>query len=281
MRLGIFAKTFTGLTVGEIYRAIKDSGYSCTQFNMTCVGLPPLPQSIAPHLLSDVSSAGEASGVAMVAVSGTYNMIHPDPEVRQRGLKGLRTLAKAASGLGTHLITVCTGTRDREDQWRYHPENESRGAWRDLLSEMEKAIRIAEDHDVLIGIEPDLTNVISSAERAHGLIDELQSDCLRVVLDPVNLFESCAAHEQRRIVEQAVNLLGDRVAICHAKDQAADGHPVAAGKGTLDFSHFVSCLRRVGFDGPLVTHGLSENEALDVARFLRRVIADADHNTLR
>jgi sugar phosphate isomerase/epimerase len=48
---------------------------------------------------------------------------------------------------------------------------------------------------------------------------------------------------------------------------------VAAGKGVIDFPHFIGELRRVGFDGPLVTHGLSESEAPAVATFLRKVVS--------
>jgi hypothetical protein len=40
----------------------------------------------------------------------------------------------------------------------------------------------------------------------------------------------------------------------------------------IDFGHFVSCLRGAGFDGDLVTHGLSEDEAPGVAQFLRGVV---------
>ncbi len=48
---------------------------------------------------------------------------------------------------------------------------------------------------------------------------------------------------------------------------------VAAGKGVIDFQHFIRCLRYAGFDGPLVTHGLNESEAPEVAAFLKSVVA--------
>ena len=54
----------------------------------------------------------------------------------------------------------------------------------------------------------------------------------------------------------------------------ADG--LAAGKGVVDFSHFVDRLRQAGFDGPLVTHGLSAAEAPEVAAYLRGLLAGRD-----
>jgi sugar phosphate isomerase/epimerase len=85
--------------------------------------------------------------------------------------------------------------------------------------------------------------------------DEVGSPALVIVLDPANLFEVAEAAERRRLVDEAVGLLGDRIAMAHAKDRHADGRFATAGKGVIDFQHFLGALRGVGFDGDLVTHG--------------------------
>ena len=64
-------------------------------------------------------------------------------------------------------------------------------------------------------------------------------------------------------------LLGDRIAMAHAKDRHADGRFATAGTGVIDFAHFLHALRGAGFDGDLVTHGLAADEAAGVAGFLR------------
>lgn len=276
MRLGIFAKTFADIGALPVLAAIRASGYGCAQFNMACLGLPPMPDMIDDSLLGEIAEASRRTGVAIVAVSGTYNMIHPDPEVRAIGLARLRILIRSAALMGTQLVTLCTGTRDPIDQWRHHPGNASAEAWRDLLVEMEKALAFAEVHHVDLGIEPELGNVVSTPERARDLIDSLRSRRLRIVLDPANLFEVASAEERSAIIDRAVDLLADRMAIAHAKDRRADGGFAAAGNGIIDFSHFVGRLRRAGFDGPLVTHGLASEEASRVATFLRRILAAND-----
>ena len=95
------------------------------------------------------------------------------------------------------------------------------------------------------------------------------------MLDAANLFETASPAEQRDIVTRAVDLLADRIVMAHAKDRAADGAFVAAGRGVLDYRHYIAALRGAGFDGPLVTHGLSTADAPDVAAFLRRMMAEA------
>lgn len=272
MRLGIFAKTFAAVGAEPSLRAVAAAGYSGAQFNLACLGLPSMPDRLKPGVVEAIGAAARNTGIAIEAVSGTYNMIHPDVAVRDRGMARLAVLCAAAPAMGTRLVTLCTGTRDAEDQWRGHKDNATPQAWRDLCTEMAKALDIAERHGVILGIEPELANVVSSALDARRLIDEMSSPRLRVVLDPANLFEVAEPAERRRLVEEAVDLIGEDIAMAHAKDRDSLGGFTAAGSGVIDFPHFVARLRSAGFDGPLVTHGLSEAEAKGVALYLRGVL---------
>lgn len=273
MRLGIFAKTFAGANPSTVLEAAKVAGFDTAQYNMACSGLHSMPDAIPAEAIAAVAQASRQSRLPICAVSGTYNMAHPDPAVRAVGLRRLEVLAAACSGMATRLITLCTGTRNPEDQWRHHPDNATVEAWRDMRAEMEKAVAIAERFDLKLGIEPELTNIVDSAAKASRLIEELGSPTLAVVLDPANLFEGDDVVGQRRIVAKAISLLADRIVMGHAKDRDAGGNFVAAGKGVLDYPHYLRCLREAGFDGDLVAHGLSAREAPDVSAFLRGLLA--------
>lgn len=273
MRLGIFAKTFPGSDPAGVLTAAAAAGFDGVQYNMACSGMASMPASIPAAAAAEVAEAARRAGQRLFAVSGTYNMAHPDPRVRADGLARLDVLAGACAALGTDLVTLCTGTRDAEDPWRRHPENDTAEAWRDMLASFEGAVAISERRGVLLGVEPELANVISSASAARRLLDELRADCIRIVLDPANLFETAGGGERRRLVEEAVDLLGDRIVMAHAKDRSADGGFATAGRGVIDFDHFLATLRRAGFDGPLVTHGLAAAEAAGVAAFLRSRLA--------
>lgn len=228
-----------------------------------------MPDHIPALVAQDVAVAAAKSGVSIAALSGTYNMIHPDPAVRSKGHERLAKLAAAAGAMKTNLITLCTGTRDPDNQWRDHRENRSAAAWKDLLASMEAVIGIADKYDIYLGVEPELANVINSAPSARRLLDELKSPRLKIILDPANLFETATHEEQRRLVAQAVDLLADSIEMGHAKDRSMTGGFTAAGRGVLDYSHYLACMRRIQFDGAIVTHGLSAGDAGEVASFLR------------
>ncbi|MDZ4086380.1 MAG: sugar phosphate isomerase/epimerase [Tabrizicola sp.] len=271
MRLGIFAKTFAGTDPLTVLQAARAAGYRTVQYNMACSGLPAMPDALTQDQAAAVAQASATSGLAIAAVSGTYNMIHPDPAVRSTGLRRLGVLIDHAAAMGTGMVTLCTGTRDAQDQWQHHPDNASPEAWRDLLDEMSKACALAEPKGIKLGIEPELANVIDGATKARRLIDSLLSPALAIVLDPANLFEVAPLAEQRDILSHAVDLLADRITMAHAKDRDPAGGFVAAGTGVVDFPHFLNRLRSAGFDGDLVTHGLTAEQAPGVAAFLARL----------
>jgi sugar phosphate isomerase/epimerase len=257
MRLGIFARTFPGTDPASVLASVAAAGYSCTQYNMACSGLSSMPDSISAREATRVAEASAGTGVAIVAVSGTYNMIHPDPRTRADGHRRLEVLAASCAGLSTALITLCTGTRDPVDQWKWHPDNDTQAVWHDLLTAMEAAISIADRHNVDLGIEPELGNVVNSAKRARRLIDTVKSRRLKVVIDPANLFEVATLEQQRDLVSSAIDLLADRIVLAHAKDRTRDGRFTTAGKGVLDYAHYIERLRSAGFAGSVVTHDLS------------------------
>ena len=188
--------------------------------------------------------------------------------MRETGLRRLGLLIETARSIGTDMVTLCTGTCDPDDQWRGHLDNALPAAWTLLCAEMAKATALAEAQGIKLGIEPELANVVSDAAKARQLIDTLQSPSIAIVLDPANLFEVATLPQQRRIISQAIDFLADRIVMAHAKDRDAQGGFITAGQGVVDFDHVLRRLRMAGFDGDLVTHGLTGPEAAGVARFL-------------
>lgn len=275
MDIGIFSKTFARPTLGAVLDAVAGYGVHAVQFNMSCAGVEEMPDVIAPTLIANIRQAMAARGITMSAISGTFNMIHPNMTERQAGLRLLRTLAAACEGLGTSVITLCTGTRNTESMWRSHPDNGTEEAWRDLVVSMHETAAIAEEYGVTMAFEPEVSNVIDSAQRARRLLDEIGSPYLKVVMDGANIFHKGELPNMTAILTEAFDLLGNDIALAHAKDLTEDGHAgnAAAGTGLLDYDLYVRLLQESGYKGALVLHGLSEAQTPGCIAFLRTRLA--------
>lgn len=274
MRAGIFAKTFPGTDPHLVLGLVAEAGFESAQWNWACAGIPSIPENILDDTCRQVLEASSHCNIAVPAVSGTFNMAHPVPAIRNKGLSRLKRIIATAPLIGASLVTLCTGSRDVDDQWAWHPENSSKDAWADFVETLSGAIEAAEANNVFLGIEPEFANVVSTPRRARNLIDEMGSDRIRIVFDPANLFEIADDVEVRDIISGSVELLADRISLAHAKDRKPDGSFAPAGKGLIDFSHYLSTLKSAGFDGDIIAHGLDANEAADVSRFLKSILSE-------
>jgi sugar phosphate isomerase/epimerase len=275
--LGIFSRIFPRRSVAEVFQAVAEHGLGVVQWNFQSAGLATLPDAIRPALVEEIQRAMRMSGVRIAAVSGTFNLIDPIEERRRDCVERLRGVADAAAGLGAAVVTLCSGTRDLEDMWRWHEENTGAEAWSAMERGFEEVLEATEGSGVTLAFEPELANVASDAARALRVLETFQTPRLAVVIDPANLFPAGALARQHAIMEEAFRLLGPWITLAHAKDLERDGEAgqAAPGRGKLDFSMYARELDQVGYDGPWVIHGLSESEVGESVAFLRRVMSEA------
>ena len=71
--------------------------------------------------------------------------------------------------------------------------------------------------------EPEVNNVVDSAQKARRLLDEVRSEHLQVVIDGANLFHAGQLPRMREVLDEAFDLLGDSIRLAHAKDLERDG----------------------------------------------------------
>lgn len=155
--------------------------------------------------------------------------------------------------------------------WRRHPGNDSPEAWAGMTACVRAAADIAKQTGVVLGFEPEVNNVVDSAQKARRLLDEIGCPNLKVTLDAANLFHAGELPRMKEILDEAFALVGKDIVMAHAKDLDHDGDAghKAAGQGKLDYSRYLSLLHAYGFKGPLLLHGLSEAQVPSCIAFLR------------
>ena len=185
-RIGILlATTYNTGTLEARLDEAKAHGLACVQVSMACAGLPEMPDEIPAGLAERFRREATARGIKIGSVQGTFNMCHPDVEHRRNGLQRLQVLAEAFPQMAIH---ICTGTRNQNSMWRPHPENNSQQAWRDMAACVGEATEIARQSKSVLAFEPEVNNVVNSAQKARQLLDEIGSPHLKVTMDPANLF---------------------------------------------------------------------------------------------
>jgi len=262
---GIFESVFKRPTLDETFLAVAGSGFQCVQFDFGSANLDPWSGTLDLSAVERIRRAADIAGVRVPAVSGTFNMAHPDPDGRQRGLEGIDRIAACAGTLGASFVTLCTGTRDAASMWRWHRDNATLEAWADMVDTMTSALEIAERHEVVLVVEPEPANVVSSTARARELLDRLANERLKIVLDPANIVLSDRTQSPDSVLKEAFALLGPDIVFAHAKDLNEEGEFCAAGTGIVPWDRFWQLLENIGYEGDVIFHTLTE---VDVTRAL-------------
>lgn len=277
MKIGICTTDFKTQPVEALFARIRGYGFSQVQLSLASIGEEELPAQIDPGLIERIRRSAQDNALEIVAINGTFNMIHPDPAVRRRGIERFPVLAKAAHQLDCPILSLCTGTNDPDDMWRWHPANASAKSWQALLQAMAELLPVAEQYGLYLGIETEASNVISSAERARSLIDELRSPWLKIIMDCANLFPRKRAwpDDVAPVIQRAFDLLGPDVILAHGKDIEASDEIIftSPGRGIIDYDLFLRLLRQYKYPGGMLLHGIkSENEIPGCVAFIREVI---------
>jgi sugar phosphate isomerase/epimerase len=275
MDVGIFARTFPRPTLEETLDAVVEHNMRHIQFTMQCAGLEPLPAEIPAEIVSRIREAVLARDLTMTALSGTFNMAHPDERVVIEGLRRLELLVLAAGEMDAHMISLCTGTRDPDNMWRWHPDNDSPQAWTDAWGSLGYVMALAYEHATapLFGIEPEPGNIVSDARKARQMLYELGSDQFGVIFDPANIIAGVSEEDVESVIGSALAEIGHRIICVHGKDRDASGRIVPVGDGIVPWEFLIAGLRRAGYDGTILLHGLEEARVPEAKTFLQNVIA--------
>jgi sugar phosphate isomerase/epimerase len=299
MELGIFAKTFPRPTLEETLDAVVSHGLKHVQFNLSCAGMTTLPDRLEQGEGLEIAKALRDRGLTMSAISGTFNpltgfnLLHAASKSNQkdfhkflesgasgfphirRDFEALNRLASCCRWLETPIITISTGTRHPGDNiWKWHEANVTRRTWDAVIDAMRMIVEIAERNQVVMAFEPELGNVVDSVCKARRLLDAVGSPWLKIVLDPANLIRPGDIPRMRELIEEAFDWLGDDIALVHVKELGADGQvgDIAPGQGILDYGFIMNELERIGYNGTLIMHGLSESQVEPGVKFLRKMM---------
>lgn len=267
----IFARTYPFTTAPSVLDAISSDGYEGVQFNLSCIGLEPVPQYLPAGAAEGVAIEAKCRSLRIPALSGTYNMAHPDEAVRLASRPRFANVIKAAVGMGAPIVSLCTGSRNPDNMWAAHPDNASDTAWRDLRKELDFALGLAADAGIGLAIEPEPGNVIADARVARRLLDEVGAKHLGIILDAANLLSPETLDRQHEIMTEAVELLGNDIVLVHAKDITEAGKVVAPTAGAVNLRDFVELIRKTGYDGALVGHGFEHADTGIASKALREL----------
>lgn len=180
-----------------------------------------------------------------VAVLGCYlNLANPNEESLAKIKRRYLTNIRFASLLGAGVVGTETGAVNEE--YKFEERNHSDEALDIFIQNVRPVVEYAEKMGVILAIEPVAKHIVCNPKRARRVLDEIASPNLQIIFDPVNLLDHSNYQNREEIFAEAIDLLGEDIAMVHIKDFVVKDNElvsVAAGTGEMDYSQIIRFMK--------------------------------------
>ena len=222
IQFGIRLHDSEKLPIAERLEKIKSQGFSTVHLALSKIGLPSGMDEKGPGVLTPgyafyLRDIFERAGVS-IAILGCYlNLGHPDETEWQRLRKIYRAHLRFARDLGCGMVGTETGAPN--PTYSYDKEScHSKEALEISKRHLSEVVSDAEKIGITFGIEPVYKHIVWNSSVAREVLDSIASPALQIIFDPVNLLHPDNLSQRDEVISQAIDDLGDDIALIHLKD---------------------------------------------------------------
>lgn len=249
LQLGLRLHDAERLPVEELLPVVRQKGFSCVHLALSKAmkEYPCTPSSLTPGYAHYLKRLFSSQGMEIAVLGNYLNLAHPDGETVRRSQELYYAHIRFASLLGCAMVGTETGAPNAE--YRYCPECRSDQALSLFIRNLKPVVRCAEQFGVILAIEPVARHIVWNPKRARQVLDELGSHNLQILFDPVNLLDLDNVDRREEVFGEAIELLGDSIAMVHFKDfvRVPGGSglkAVGAGMGEMDYGQVMGFIKK-------------------------------------
>ena len=201
--------------------------------------------SMTPGMAQYINDTLRNHGVN-ISILGCYiNLANPDDNELNELLDTFKEHIRFAKYLGCSIVGTETGALNRE--YVYTDKNNTEEAFQRSLNSIKILVEEAEKFGVIVGIEGVTKHVMNTPERLKKALDNVNSNNLQVIFDPINFIDESNYDKQDEIIKKSFDLFGDRIMIMHAKDfvyKDGEVRQVSIGKGQFNYPLLLSLVKQ-------------------------------------
>lgn len=267
MKIGIRAHDFGKSTPEKLAEKLQNAGVEAVQ-----LAIPKAIEGIESYadvtdtVLNRIKNSFEAAGVE-ISILGCY--IEPSlankaerlaqVEIFKKGIYCAEALKAGCIGTETTLFSGEEGQREK--------------AFGFLQASLDEIFPVCQQHKVLLAIEPVAVHTVNNPAMVRRLIAEYKSAPLGFILDPLNLLVPATVERQHEIMEEAINVFGERIAAMHIKDATILEDwflPCPLGEGVMQYGPvIVPWLKATKKDIPLLREEIKPEFAKQNLNWMR------------
>jgi len=215
------------------------------------------------------SASNHSLDIPSVVVSTHWSspLSSPDPTVRETGRKGVETALYDAKAYGASVILLVPGVVNEDVSYRDAYDRSRR--------EIDKLLPLAEELEIVIGIENVWNHFLLSPLEAAQYVDDFKSEWIGWYFDIGNIMNYGWP-------EQWIEILGDRIVMIHMKEFSREkrnaeglwnGFRVHYNEGDNNWEAIMASLKQSGYGGYAIAEPSWRGENLEPQEFLQTYVS--------
>ncbi len=234
-------------------------------------------------VVRELKAALKQHDVVIFEVGGYRNILHTDSTVRRENYKHLARCLEAADKIGCPMVGTISGSRNPEgnkfgDNYAVHPDNWTLKTWKLLLDGLKQILSDTSGLKAALGMEAQVTTNIDGPLAHRRLMDDMNSDRIKVNLDPTNMIHLHNHFHTTELINECFDMLGEDIFGCHAKDshvlthsQTVHVQEVCPGRGSLDYETYLVRLSRMKWTRSLLPEHIPADQFDEAYAYIRKM----------
>jgi sugar phosphate isomerase/epimerase len=257
----------------ERLKTIKGQGFSCIHLALSKVpGFTVNPDALTPGYAMYLRNALRKADLDMAVLGCYLNLAHPDPEKLKEIQEKYYAHLRFASVLGCGMVGTETGAPN--EGYTYDKEAcHSQEALETFITNLKPVVDCAEKCGVIMAIEPVYRHIVYDGKRARKVLDRIGSPNLKIIFDPVNLLWTDNYAQRMEVIDEAIDVLSDDIAMIHLKDCILEPDKVKSvgcGFGEMDYTNVI----KFALEKKPFIHATLEDTKPETAVKSREIIED-------
>ena len=232
----------------EQVKAARDAGYTAVESGVWFWN----SEYVGDSDIREIKEACRRYDVEFYTLHAWANIIHPDPQEREKAHRLHIQAVEMAERLGMSFILTHTGGRSGDNKDRPHPLNHPRATWEMSVAAVKKLLRDTSGSSVGLAFEA-VNSCNNNTPQSHlRLKQDVGDDRVKTVLDPANMLHPGTIFRTTELLDQCFDLLGEEILYAHAKDKVWNEmlphfEGVALGEGMMDYETYLARLSRMEY----------------------------------
>lgn len=242
IQLGIRFHDTRELPFEERLAEIKKQGFSCIHIALSKVpGFTADPSALTPGYAMYLRNALRKADIDMAVLGCYLNLANPNAEKLLQIQEKYYAHLRFASIVGCGMVGTETGAPN--ESYSYDKEAcHSKEALETFITNLRPVVECAEKCGTILAIEPVYRHIVYDAKRAREVLDRIGSPNLKIIFDPVNLLWTDNYEQRMEVIDEAMDILSDDIAMIHLKDCILEPDKVKSvgcGFGEMDYTNII------------------------------------------